>query len=41
MSIASDMLGSFLPEKDEYSGLKGHLTSTLDSAYDNVANSVS
>ena len=41
MSMASDMLGSFLPEKDEYSGLKGHLTSTLDSAYDNVANSVS
>lgn len=41
MSMASDMLGSFLSEKDEYSGLKGHLTSTLDSAYDNVANSVS
>ena len=41
MSMASDMLGPFLPEKDEYSGLKGHLTSTLDSAYDNVANSVS
>lgn len=41
MSMASDMLGSFLPEKDEYSGLKGHLTSTLDSAYDNIANSVS
>ena len=41
MSMTSDMLGSFLPEKDEYSGLKGHLTSTLDSAYDNVANSVS
>ena len=41
MSMASDMLGPFLPEKDEYSGLKRHLTSTLDSAYDNVANSVS
>ena len=41
MSMTSDMLGSFLPEKDEYSGLKRHLTSTLDSAYDNVANSVS
>lgn len=41
MSMTSDMLGSFLPEKDEYSGLKGHLTSTLDSAYDNIANSVS
>ena len=40
-SMASDMFGSFLPEKDEYSGLKEHLTSTLDSAYDNVANSVS
>ena len=41
ISMTSDMLGSFLPEKDEYSGLKGHLISTLDSAYDNVANNVS
>ena len=34
---AADMLGSFMPEKDEYSGAKGDLTQTLDSAYDTIS----
>lgn len=34
----ADIAGAFLPEKDEYSGAKGELTQTLDTAYDNIAN---
>lgn len=40
VGAAADMLGSFMPEKDEYSGTKGDLTQTLDSAYDNIANTL-
>lgn len=40
VSAAADMLGSFMPEKDEYSGTKGDLTQTLDSTYDNIANTL-
>ena len=40
LGAASDIIGSFLPEKDEYSGDKGELAQSLDSAYDNVANTL-
>lgn len=40
VGAAADMLGSFMPEKDEYSGTKGDLTQTLDSTYDNIANTL-
>lgn len=40
IGAAADMLGSFMPEKDEYSGTKGDLTQTLDSTYDNIANTL-
>lgn len=40
VDAAADMLGSFMPEKDEYSGTKGDLTQTLDSTYDNIANTL-
>lgn len=40
VGAAADMLGSFMPEKDEYSGAKGDLTQTLDSAYDNISNTL-
>lgn len=39
-TVGADMLGSFMPEKDEYSGAKGDLTQTLDSTYDNIANTL-
>lgn len=40
VGAAADMLGSFMPEKDEYSGTKGDLTQTLDNTYDNIANTL-
>lgn len=40
VGAAADMLGSFMPEKDEYSGAKGDLTQSLDSAYDNISNTL-
>ena len=40
VGAAADMLGSFMPEKSEYSGAKGDLTQTLDSAYDNISNTL-
>lgn len=40
VGAVADMLGSFMPEKDEYSGTKGDLTQTLDSTYDNIANTL-
>ena len=40
VGAAADMLGSFMPEKDEYSGTKGDVTQTLDSAYDNISNTL-
>ena len=36
----ADLAGSFLPEKDEYSGDYGDLASTLDSAYDRASDAV-
>lgn len=36
----ADLAGSFLPEKDEYSGDYGDLASTLDSAYDRASDTV-
>ena len=34
---AADMLGSFMPEKQEYSGDKGNITQTVDSVYDGIS----
>ena len=34
---AADMIGSFMPEKTEYSGDKGEITQTMDSVYDGIA----
>ena len=34
---ASDMIGSFMPEKTEYSGDKGDITQTMDSVYDGIS----
>ena len=40
VGAAADMLGSFMPEKDEYSGTKGDVAQSLDSAYDNISNTL-
>ena len=37
VGAASDMIGSFMPEKTEYSGDKGNTTQTMDSVYDGIA----
>lgn len=37
LGTASDLVGSLLPEKDEYSGEKGNLTQTLDQTYDAIS----
>ena len=34
---AADLLGSFIPEKSEYSGEKGAITNTLDQVYDRIS----
>ncbi len=34
---AADMIGSFMPEKTEYSGDKGDITQTMDSVYDGIS----
>ena len=34
---AADMIGSFMPEKTEYSGDKGDKTQTMDSIYDGIS----
>ena len=34
---AADMIGSFMPEKTEYSGDKGEITQTMDSVYDGIS----
>lgn len=34
---AADMIGSFLPEKSEYTGDKGNITETMDSVYDGIS----
>lgn len=38
LGMASDIIGSFLPEKAEYSGDKGKITQTMDSVYDGISN---
>lgn len=35
---AFDLLGNFLPDKQEYSGPKGDITSTIDQSYDALSN---
>lgn len=37
IGAASDMLGSFLPQKTEYAGPKGDITQTMDSVYDGIS----
>ena len=37
---ASDMLGSFMPEKTEYAGDKGNITSTMDDVYDGISDAM-
>ena len=37
VGAASDMIGSFMPEKQEYSGPKGEITSTMDNVYDGIS----
>lgn len=34
---AADLLGSFMPEKTEYSGPKGDITQTMDTVYDGIS----
>ena len=38
IGVASDIIGSFLPQKDEYDGPKGDVTQTMDSVYDGISN---
>jgi hypothetical protein len=37
---AADLIGGFMPEKTEYSGLKGDVAKGVDSAYDTLSNAV-
>lgn len=37
VGAASDMVGTFMPEKTEYSGDKGNITQTMDSVYDGIS----
>ena len=37
IGATSDLIGGFMPEKDEYSGEKGHITQTLDTVYDSIS----
>ena len=37
IAMDSDIAGSFIPEKTEYSGPKGDITQTLDTVYDGIA----
>lgn len=41
MGMSSDIIGSFIPSRSEYSGQKGTITQGLDSVYDTAANTVS
>ena len=38
---AADVIGSFLPQKSEYSGEKGNITAGMDKAYDTISDAVS
>lgn len=37
VGAASDLVGSFLPQKTEYAGAKGDITQTMDSVYDGIS----
>lgn len=37
IGAASDLVGSFMPQKTEYSGAKGNITQTMDSVYDGIS----
>lgn len=37
IEAASDLVGSFMPQKTEYDGAKGDITQTMDSVYDGIS----
>lgn len=37
IGAASDLVGSFMPQKTEYDGAKGDITQTIDSVYDGIS----
>lgn len=37
IGAASDLVGSFMPQKSEYAGPKGDITQTMDSVYDGIS----
>lgn len=37
IGAASDLIGSFMPQKTEYAGAKGDITQTMDSVYDGIS----
>lgn len=37
IGAASDLVGSFMPQKTEYNGAKGDITQTMDSVYDGIS----
>ena len=37
IGAASDLVGSFMPQKTEYDGAKGDITQTMDSVYDGLS----
>ena len=37
IGAASDLVGSFMPQKTEYAGPKGDITQTMDSVYDGIS----
>lgn len=37
IGAASDLVGSFMPQKTEYNGAKGDITQTIDSVYDGIS----
>lgn len=38
IGAASDLVGSFMPQKTEYNGANGDITQTMDSVYDGISN---
>lgn len=40
IGAASDLVGSFMPQKTEYDGVKGDVTQTMDSVYDGISDAV-
>lgn len=40
VGMAADTISSFLPQKTEYDGDKGHITQSLDGIYDNVSDAI-